>query len=241
MKDQLVPVKNVASLSQCMATLKKRAHGAPNMAIIDGIPGVGKSSASMWMMAKEDGVFTRALGISSPASILESFCSDLDIQPRASNAKTLAAVVEKLRAEQRPIFIDEGDKIIASPKLIETVRDVADLSQVPVALIGEGNLEKKIATNRRLASRILDVCEFQALDDADARLVAKTLCEVEIADDLLTDINRKAKGLMRLIIVALHKAEGVAGTEGKHKLSLKDWPEKLPYFVGDTTVRSRSR
>jgi DNA transposition AAA+ family ATPase len=233
MRYKIVAVKNVARLLQASQSLTNRARGMPGMGVVDGFTGVGKTQATIWMMTKVRGLFVRALSVSTPASFLESICRELDIEPKGTNAKTLDAVVRKLAEDVRPLFIDEGDKLVTSMRLIEITRDLHDLSLAPVVLIGEGNLRRKIEQIPRLAGRMLETVEFQPLDFPDTRLMTNELCEVEVSDELVQAFTAAGHGSARLSVVALQKIEKLAKAHNLKKVGLSDWPTGASFFMGD--------
>lgn len=234
MKYGIVPVKNIARLAQAAKSLTSRNRGMPGMGIVDGATGLGKTVATTWLMASQRGVFVRPFSVSSPASFLGSICKELDIEAKGSCARMLDGIVERLARDPRPVFIDEADKLVSNKRLIETTRDIHDLSTAPVILIGEGTLRRKIEIIPRLAGRVLEVVEFQPLDLDDAKLMAEQLCEIKLDPELVKHINDTAKGSTRLNVVALQKVENVAKARGARHFSLKEWlalKERL--FIGD--------
>lgn len=234
MKNVMVPVKNVGRLMQSEKALTKRAIGTPGMGIVDGATGLGKTMAITWLLVNVRGVYIRALSVSSPASLLGAICKELNIEPKGSCAQMLEKIVEALARDPRPIFVDEADKLVQNKRLIETLRDIHDLSTAPVILVGEGSLRQKIALIPRLAGRILEVVEFQPLDLKDAQLLASQLCDVELADDLVKHINEISRGSTRLNVVALNKIESAARADGHRRVDLKWWQAKKDrLFVGD--------
>lgn len=236
MKYGIVPVKNIARLTAAAKTLIGRAEGMPGMGIVDGPTGFGKTLSTTWLMARERGVFVRSLSVSSPSSFLGSILKELDIEPKGSCARMVDAIVQSVARDKRPIFIDEADKLVSYKRLIETTRDIHDLSTAPVILIGEGTLHRKVEMIPRLAGRILEVVEFKALDLDDARKLAEQLCEVRLEDELVKHINETARGSTRLNVVALSKVESIARARAAKSFGLKDWlATKDRLFIGDNS------
>lgn len=234
MKTDIVPVKNIGRLMAAAKSLTKRAIGMPGMGVVDGLTGLGKTMAITWLLVNMRGIYIRALSVSSPASLLGAICKELNIEAKGSCAQMLEKIVEALARDPRPIFVDEADKLVANKRLIETLRDIHDLSTAPVILVGEGTLRRKIEMIPRLAGRILEVVEFKPLDIKDAQLLAEQLCEVEVEADLVKHINDTAKGSTRLNVVALQKVESVARANGHRSIGLKQWlAQKDRLFIGD--------
>lgn len=241
MKHEIVAVKNVVRMMQAEKSLLHRGYGTPGMGILDGLPGLGKSLTATWSMVRNVGLYIRVLSVSTQASFLASICKELDILPMSTAAKMVDAIVARLAQEGRPLYIDEADKLMARKRLIEITRDLHDLSTVPVILIGEGTLRQQVNAIPRLAGRVLETVEFLPLDMEDAELMARRLCEVEVASDLVHAVNTAGKGSARLLVVALHKIERRAQAANKRKMSLDDWAKGDDFFLGDTGSRSRGR
>lgn len=240
MRYEIVPVKNVARLSEAGQSLLDRPRGMPGMALVYAHTGYGKTTATTWFITRKHGVFVRAIATSSPSSLLGSILTELDIEPRGSCAQMVDRIVTKLGETGRPLFIDEANYIIDQKRLVNTLRDIHDLSTVPVVLIGKPDLPRKIATDEQLAGRIAKRVEFFPLDADDARLMAKRLCEVEVGDDLLGQINERGGGSARLLVVGLSAVEDFARARGKKKIGLTDWPKEQDFFI-EPLNRPRSR
>lgn len=83
------------------------------------------------------------------------------------------------------MFIDEVDYITRQTRLIETLRDLHDLATVPVVLIGETGVLERLAHLKRFTSRIAEHVTFEPLDEEDAQLIARELCDITIQPDLV--------------------------------------------------------
>lgn len=245
MKHEVVPVKNVMRLVQGVRLIANRGQGVPGMMVVDGMTGQGKTLASSWAIVRDRGIFVRSLSVSTRQSFLSAICRELDILPLATAAKMVDAIVAKLAADPRILWIDEADKLVAMKQLIEITRDLHDLlHNVPgtgVILIGEGSLRQKVEQIPRLAGRILETVDFLPLEMDDARLMTDRLCEVKVADDLVRALNEAGKGSARRLVVGLHKIERTAKAAGITKISAEEWPKGEDFFLGDVRSRSRGR
>ncbi len=236
MRYEIVPVKNVARLAEAGNALIQRPPGMPGMGLIHAPTGFGKSTASTWFVVRCHGVFVRALQTSSPMSLLGSIRRELDIEPRGSCADTVGQIVVKLAETRRPLFIDEANYVVENKRLINTLRDIHDLSTVPVILIGKPDMPRKIAADEQLAGRIAQRVEFFPLDMDDATLMAERLCEVKVERELIERIHDAAGGSVRLIVVGLGAVESWAKTRGpggggKKEVLSRDWPKDRDFFL----------
>ncbi|MFH2100221.1 MAG: ATP-binding protein, partial [Pseudomonadota bacterium] len=97
-------------------------------------------------------------------------------------------------------------------------------------LIGMDRLGAQIMENKRLARRITQWVKFEGVDLADARVLTDTVCEVGIAEDLLSHIHDQAKGNMGRMCTALAKVESMARTNQLESVTKKDWGNRELFY-----------
>jgi DNA transposition AAA+ family ATPase len=110
--------------------------------------------------------------------------------------------------------------------MLETLRDIHDLSSSPVVLVGMAGIERKLSNRQQLSGRISQWVEFKPADLEDAATLAKHVCEVEIAPDLLSDLHTQAKGSVRLMIVGLARIEALAKTQDWGRVDSDLWANR---------------
>lgn len=241
MRTKIVPVTNVTRLAEAGDALLNRAPGMPGMGLCFGPSGFGKTTAIAWLATRQHGVFVRARATSTPTSLLENICRELNIAARNRISQTVDVLVEKLAETGRPLFVDEADYVVGQQRLVDTLRDVHDLSSVPVILIGMAGIDRKISTSPQLAGRIAQWVEFQAASLEDSRLLTKELCEVTVADDLIAELHTRANGSVRNLVVGLGKIEQFARSRSAGKVALADWPRGADFFLGGATRTAAKR
>ena len=220
----LAPLKNVAGFMRLVIKLQERGPHLPNLGVMHGWSGLGKSYASIYAQNK-----TRAIRVEVGASwngktfvraiLLECGVTD----PRGSTADLVAEAIGLLGDQpNRPLIIDEADKLV-DKGLIEIVREIAEASQVPVLLIGEEQLPQKLARVERVHNRVLDWYGAEPCDLSDCRLLAKIfLADVAISDELLETVRLKGEGRARRIVVTLSgmadwaRNQGVKAIDGRN-------------------------
>jgi DNA transposition AAA+ family ATPase len=232
MRSLIVPISNVVNLSSAGDALLNRAPGMPGMGLCFGPSGLGKSTAIAWLATRQNGVYVRALATSTPTSLLESICRELNMLPRARVAQTVEAIVCKLAETGRPLFVDEADYVVGKASLVDTLRDLHDLSSVPVILIGMAGIDKRIELSPQLAGRMAQWVKFQPASPEDARQLATKLCEVQVADDLVAQLRERANGSIRNIVVGLARIEQHARSRGLQTIAAADWPRDADFFLG---------
>ena len=232
MRSKIVPVTNVTRLAEAAAALLNRANGMPGMGLCYGPSGLGKTTATAWLATRQHGVFVRAMATSTPTSLLDKICQELCIASRARVAQTVEAIVGKLAETGRPLFVDEADYVVGQQRLVDTLRDLHDLSEVPVILIGMQGIDRKISLSPQLSGRMAQWVEFKPATLDDARKLAAELCEVAVADDLVADLHLKTGGAVRNMVVGLGRIEQLAKNRSAKSIELADWPRGTDYFLG---------
>lgn len=243
MRHRIMPVKNVSRLKTAGEALIQRSYGMPGMGLIWGPTGYGKTTAATWFINQCHGVYVRAIELWSPAGMLDAIARELDLDPKGSNGKKIDQIVQKLAETGRPLFVDEADYVVERKLLTNTLRDIHDLSTVPVILIGMHGIERRIRGNEQFTGRIAQWVTFEGADADDARLLADGLCEVKVAQDLLdvlhtaatpkrrTDSSHAGAELRRLL-VGLSQIESYAKARGWDAIGLNDWPDGRDFFLG---------
>lgn len=233
MLSKIVPVKNVARLNDAGEALRRRPAGMPGMGLVHGETGYGKTTAVTWYANRCNAVYVRALACWTPAAMLTAIARDLRIQPRGSCAAMMNDIIEALSLSNRPLFVDEADYIIDSKRMTESLRDLHDMTTVPVVLIGMGGIDQRLSHRKQLTGRVMQDVHFQPCDLDDARNVAASLCEVRIADDLLERLHRQTAGSVRLLVVGLSRIEQHARSQGSSSINAAAWGKKDDFFTGD--------
>lgn len=241
MKYKVMPVKNVARLSEAGNALINRAMGMPGIGLVSGNTGLGKTTAASWLINQCHGVYVRAMSLWSPKTMLSAICKELDIDPVGKNNTQLVdAIIIRLAETGRPLFVDEADYVVDKKRLTDTLRDIHDLSSVPVIIIGMGDIEKKIRNNPQFTGRIAQWVKFEGLDMEDAQMLATGLCEVSVASDLLSKLYQSASpktentgAEIRRLVVGLGRIEQYARARGLSEISLAEWPNKQDFFIGN--------
>lgn len=235
MHNKIVPVSNVLRTSEACKALLTRHAGLPGMGLCYGPTGLGKTTAIAWLATRENGVYVRARRDFTPSSLLNAIGNELNIELKQSVACKVDAVVERLMQTGRPLFLDEADYIVGKGgdnRLSDTVRDLHDLSDVPVVLIGMAGIDKRIGAAKQLAGRIAQWVEFKPCSDADAQKLADELCEVKVAPDLVKLLSERAGGSIRNVSVGLAKIEQFARKKNMQRVELADWPRGEGFFLG---------
>lgn len=255
MRNKVLPIENVSRLLAAGDALMHRSPGMPGIGLVWSPTGLGKSTATTWYCISRHGVYVRAMALWTAKVMLQTIARELDIEIKGkhgTNAVLLTAIVDALTESRRPLFVDEADYLLDKRALVDTLRDIHDLSTVPVVLIGEPRIAKDIKLNPRFAGRVSQWVKFEGLHMRDARMVADELCEIEVADDLLQDLYHAASpknstghiiggAEVRRVVVGLGTIEKFAQQRGRQHMELLDWPKGMDYFQGEAVAHPGAR
>lgn len=230
MKHKIIPVKNVARLASAYQALEDRPLNTPGMGLVWGDTGRGKTTATTWLINRCNGIYVRALALWNATAMIRAIAEELDIDSKGTRAVIEMRVIEKLAETQRPLFVDEADHIVGNEQMMETLRDIHDLSTVPVVMIGMGQMRKKIARYAQLENRIMHWIEFAPCDHEDAVTMARGMCEVEIEDELLDELISMTRGEIRRLVVGLAQIENEAKSQGIEIIGKSQF--KREFFLG---------
>ena len=226
MKRIIAQVKNVSALGAAFNALAERDPGVPGIGLVHGFTGAGKSTAVTLLINRNNGVFVRASAVWTPNTMLAALVHELGGQPGGNNARMLGYIIESLNREARPIFVDEADYLLSNIKMLETLRDIHDMTQVPLVLIGMDGIQRRITLRPQFSRRITQWVEFKPLDLGDTRTLIDSVCEVTITDDLAGKLHHAAGGSIGLMTVGLARIEAVAKGQGWDKVDAKAWANK---------------
>lgn len=244
MKDVIAPVKNLLRLAELGESLKDRTLSTPGMGVVYGETGFGKTTGLAWYGVRQvRAVYVRALQLWSPLTMLETICGELDVQPDRSLAKTLTLIVGELVRQNRILMVDEADYIVDSKRLLNTLRDLHDLSTMPVILVGMADFVKKLRTRidqRQFSGRVAFELEFKPLDLDDTHLLAKFLLAdgLKIDDRLLQRLHEASEGSARLVRVGLARIEQFALKKNLKRVTEEDWGKQPLHMMEAGIARS---
>lgn len=210
----------MAILLETVQQVMNRDEHLPGMITFSGPSGFGKSFAAVFATTSFNACYVQAQSSWTKKAFMEAIAIELGLEPAKTTHKIVQQIIRELVLSERPLIIDETDHIVEK-KMVELIRDIYEGSEASIILIGEENLPNKLKKWERFHGRILDFVQAQAADLEDAQELAKIYCtKTRIADDLLTEICKVAKGSVRRICVNISKVENIAHTQGWDEITL---------------------
>lgn len=237
MRYELAKTKNVRKFLAVLNDLRIRPMGVEGMGILWGNPGEGKSTILAYATNIFNGIFIRAKRSWTMTSLLEAIIIELRGVPGRRRSQMEDWIEKRLMEarQERIIFVDEADYLfsrnMASNDMLDVLRDIYDSTGTPIILAGMENIARRIQEEGRFARRITSWVEFQGIDLDDARIVADTICEVGVADDLLAHMHRECKASIGNIVPALSRIENLGKTTGIKTVDMAAWGDRPLYFA----------
>lgn len=238
MKHKFVKTENAARFREGVEILEKRGAMEAGMLLVTSRPGEGKSSTVDNWAAETGAIYLRAKEDWTTAYFMADLCEMLDVDPRGKAKEVFTRCVSKIALNETPLIIDEVEFTLRNnAAVLEHVRDISDLTEIIVVLIGMGQVGNKIARHMQLASRIGYVCQFEPATIEDVATTCRELTDCEIAPDLVKRIHHDADGRMRLVLNAISRIEQAASAMGVDRMSAaemrgadlcEDWQTRLP-------------
>ena len=200
---------NVERFLVAMERLHHRQRGIPGMALVYGEPGLGKTKTALWWIAQNGGVFIRTKKLMTGRWLLEEIVAELGEAPMRRISDLFRQAQEQLLENPRTIFVDEADYLSHDSRVLETLRDLHDITGVPIILIGMDQADKKLARYKHLYDRFSEIVHFKPLTEQDIKIIAEQLCEVALSPDAIAFIASQTNRFRR-VLLWLYKAEAIA-------------------------------
>jgi len=221
MKNVFISTENVNRCSDVCEELES-ADGkiGPSLAILTGPAGRGKSEFAKHYGTNSTAVYLPPMNIRTPTMLLREIAFELCAVRPGRSEMCLTIINEEMAKERRLIMIDEAD--LLPIRILEMLRNVNERSNCPILLIGEEGLKGKVASRRRIASRIRRQAAFGPVEQPDVTLFFRKALSVAITTQAATAILRKANGDWRPILTIALSTERAMRASG-----LSDVSEKL--------------
>lgn len=223
----VAPTQTVAIAMAAMDQLQGRQHGMPGLGVLSGAPGLGKTSALTRLAHPADinSVYVSCRAFETTKSLAQMIVRELGVPVKDHwSVNTLFETACAQFAEQtRPLVVDEADRI-AEKNTIELLRDLHDIGGVPILLVGEEHIKRKLANrHERFHDRVLVWAKAMPVDESDlAKLIAHYTPGLQIAEDARKLLLTKSAGVARRVVTALHALSEQTRTRGIDVITIDD-------------------
>ncbi len=217
MRQVFVHTQNVKDFIAPMREAAK-AKGEPALLVFHGQAGRGKTSAAKFFAAQEGWAYIRALRGWTELWMLQDICFELEIDPIPHRKKAaFEAIRESLIGSDRTVIIDEADKL--SDTLLDWIRDLADVTLVPFALVGEKLIRHKMEKERRIWSRTHRCVAFGPITTTDILFFAKQAAELALTANQAELLRESSDGDFRLVARDVRRLEEIVSVNEAKKIT----------------------
>lgn len=233
----VAPLRNVALLRRTVDELLQRSMNQPGIGVFYGQAGLGKSLAMSAAASAHRAVHVEVRSVHTKKALLLSILGEMGIKPAHTTIELLDQVCEQLQLSKKPLFLDEGDRLITR-NLIELVRDIFEGSLCPVVIVGEERFPQNLKRmSERMYDRVLKWLPAERCDLDDARKLAVLYShDVEIRDELLGLLLQHSAGIARRVAVNIEAVRQRAKKAGKRAIGPDDFDPK-GFYTGEAPAR----
>ena len=233
------PLKNVAAMVTLVQTLLDRPQMSSGFGVFSGPSGYGKSVASTYAQNHADCVYVEVREFWTRKAFCKAMLAELGQKPKGTIPDMMDDLLRVLGSEMgRVLIIDEADKLV-DKGMIELARDIQEMTNAPVILVGEERLPQKLKAFERVDNRVLDWVLAQPCDAQDARVLAKMIAPgLDIEDALLDRICRETGGRTRRVSNTLFEVANYARNTGEKAVTLATYRGRI--FTGEAPVRAKA-
>ena len=216
MRDKFVTTENAKRFIQGVSKLNERGAEEACLMVVDGIPGLGKTHMVHWWATQNGCVYLRAKKEWTANWMMAELLETIGVVPSNSYKAMYRQALEKLATESEMaahnnetygVVIDEIDHIARRESLLESLRDLSYMLEIPFIFVGMGRVRHSLTRFPQIASRVGQFVEFQPVQLEDVAKMVKELCETEVKDDLIAYLHKISNGLVREIKEGINSIE----------------------------------
>lgn len=192
-------VRNVRNFGVMMDALDL-SRGEGRMGCVYGPPGLGKTRTAQTYAARNHGIYLRVAAIWKRSELdfirgLAKAC-DLSAIP-ARKGRCYDAVVDELLGTNRPVFIDEVQRL--STDFLTILLDLSDATACPFVALGEPELHGMMQVYGRVWSRTFGRLEFEPISVSEIMFFALEAAGLKLSPEVANVFHASSNGDFRLV------------------------------------------
>jgi len=208
--NKVIHTQGVKEFCSTAQRLERVEAGVPGMGLVHGQRGLGKTTAAIYYSSQKsnNAVYIRAKADWSYNWMMEETLIELGVTPRRGEKAKYDDLINALVERPRLLILDEGNLI--SPKLLETLRSVNDMTHNPILFVGHEGVIDKYRRQGPFFDRLLYITEVKPLSLDDLLVFATECLDLPVDKEVLVQIREMADGNFRRAVVKLKRLEDKA-------------------------------
>jgi DNA transposition AAA+ family ATPase len=216
MKTTVVETSNTRAFLDAVARVEDRGAKEACLIVVDGEPGLGKTTIINRWCVQTGSVYARAQEGWTGNWAISQLLTECAIHPPTALKERFDRLVAELATRTAAaqmagrsfgVVIDEADLISSKRGVMETLRGISDAVLCPMILVGMGRLREHLRRFPQIESRAPHKVAFGRATIDDVAAMFAGLCEVPVAADLVQLVHRLSGGLNREIMEAVAHVE----------------------------------
>ncbi len=208
MIDDFSMTKNVQRFIKGVEVVNTPIKGRVGNGLFYGPPGTGKTEAALWYNIENNVPYIRSRKVGSARTLLRLIVDALELDPEHSTDALFQQAVDALIDRPREIIVDEVEYLIKNG-VVEVLRDLNDMTNTPVIMLGMEHANKKLRVFRHLYDRFSVVLRFDLFNREEISDLATEICRVKLSDCAVEFIEKEGQGKLRLTTTWFTRAEQI--------------------------------
>lgn len=240
MRHEMAMTTNLRRFLAAVRELIDRPYGVEGMGLLWGETGEGKTKSIAYANGAIGALYVEVGAAWTPRVLAEALIFECGQPMGRSAAAMIAAVIKDLVKHPRPVFFDEAERLLEIKHGLEIAREIYDKSSSPVILAGTQELCQKVSIVPAMERRITQIVRFNGISWEDAKIVADTICEVHLENELLERVYDAAFKNIGRMLTSFSNIERFAKTNKIDSVTSKLWGDRI-FYPGQIPFKKRRR
>lgn len=204
MNKSFIRTDNYNKVAAAVDALVNRDQSLPGLGLIYGCWGYGKTEVVDHYYGAGETLYVRVMETWRPRRLMEEMCQIMKLgQPAYRLDRLCDQVITGFKRWRKPMFIDEADYLFwEGGKMLNIIRDIHDMTKVPIILIGMESIHGKLQKYGQFFSRILPaaIVEFQPVSVPEIVMITKSWTGLSIAHEAAALLAHYIEGDFRYLV-----------------------------------------
>lgn len=213
---KLVETANVRLFKDGVRSIENRSAPEAAFVVVEGEWGFGKTHVGQHYSVQHGVPFIRLQAACTPHWVLSDWVRELGEQPVRSVEGMFGQLLGILSKKPQAVIFDEVEHALANGKVIEQIRGVVDLVEIPCVLLGREFIAQKLKRHPAVWSRVSSRVRFKRLSADDMTKLLAERGGIKVDDALLERLLKDTEGRVRLALGAVDELRRIgARSQGK--------------------------